>query len=117
MKDAGKVDIKLIDCNPSWRDRNSRWTESMDSFLTHTLLPRSGMPRILAQKSGSRYVVVAGHHLLKAARQCGLREVYVDVMESDAAREAYLDRFTEIITDYCRKRGGTEVSPQACSRL
>jgi hypothetical protein len=115
MKDGGKVDINLIEENPSYQERHSRWTKAMDSFLKKALVEKAEPVRIIVRKTGNRYTLVAGHHLLKAARKCGFKNVYVDVIDSDATQKDYLDRFAQIIADYCRKSRNVKTFPEACA--
>jgi len=103
MKDGGKIAISSIEEDPSYRERSSRWCETTHALLRDSFVRKRGPVRIIAKKKGSRYVVVAGHHLLKAAKECGLREVYVDVVGAGTPHEEYLNRFAEIVGDYCRK--------------
>jgi len=49
MKDGGKVDICLIEENPSYRERDSRWTRAMDSFLTDSFLKKTEPVRIIVR--------------------------------------------------------------------
>lgn len=115
MKDGGKVDINLIEENPSYQERHSRWTRAMDSFLKKALVEKDELVRIIVRKTGNRYMLVAGHHLLKAARKCGFEYVYVDVIDSDATQKDYLDRFAQIIADYCRKGRNIKTFSEACA--
>ncbi|HME42733.1 MAG TPA: ParB/Srx family N-terminal domain-containing protein [Syntrophorhabdales bacterium] len=102
MKDGGKVNIKLIETDPDYRERHTPWTEAMDSFLRDSFVKRAGGVRIVVKKTGGKYVLVAGHHLLKAAKACGLKDVYVDVV--DSGQEEYLSHFAEVVADNCRRR-------------
>ena len=99
MKDGGKVNIDLIEEDFSYKERCSQWSSSMHAFLRDSVVRKVGSVRIIVKKAESRYVLVAGHHLLKAARECGLREVYVDVVDSATPPAEYLRHFTEIVTD------------------
>ena len=103
MKDGGKVNIDLIKVNPSYRERDSQWAKSMDLFLKNSFIKKTEPVRIIVRKNGSGYVLVAGHHLLKAARECGFKKVCVDVIGAGVTQRDYLDRFAEIIADYSRK--------------
>ena len=112
MKDGGTVDIDLIEENPSYEERRSQWTQDMHSFLKDSFVKKAGTIRIIVKKTGNRYVLVAGHHLLKAARECGLKKAHVDVLGSETERE-YLKHFSNIIIDYCRH---IERRPETCAR-
>jgi ParB-like chromosome segregation protein Spo0J len=112
MKDGGKVNIDLIEENPSYQERRSQWTKDMHSLLKDSFVRKAGTIRIIVKKTGNRYVLVAGHHLLKAARECGLKKAHVDVIGSEAERD-YLKHFSNIINDYCRN---IERCPETCAR-
>jgi len=113
MKDGGKVDINLIEEDSSYQERHSQWTAEMDSFLKHSLTKKAGTVRIIVKKTGKRYVLVAGHHLLKAARECGFRKVYVDVIDSNGTQKDYLDRFAEILAGRWSKSRKIETFPES----
>ncbi len=117
MKDGGKVDIHLIQENPAYRERDSQWTHAMDSFLKNSFLNKTEPVRIIVRKNGNGYVLVAGHHLFKAARECGFKKVCVDVIGSNAKQKDYLNRFAENIADYWGKSGktGTFQEARACA--
>ena len=113
MKDGEKVNINLIDTNPDYKERHTPWTEAMDSFLRGSFAKKGRAVRIIARKTGDRYVVIAGHHLLKAARACGLREVRVDVIDATTPPTEYLRHFTEIVADLFGKTTKAETFSQA----
>lgn len=113
MKDGGKVDIDLIEENPSYMERRSQWSEDMHSFLRDSFVKKAGTVRIIVRKTGNKYVLVAGHHLLKAARECGFKKAYVDVIDSEVAQKDCLNHFANIIADYCGKSRKIEAFPEA----
>ncbi|OPY70238.1 MAG: hypothetical protein A4E57_00652 [Syntrophorhabdaceae bacterium PtaU1.Bin034] len=102
MKDGGKVDIDLIMANPDYEERRSEWTAGMYLLLKDTIVRKAGMIRILVEKSEDGYIVVAGHQLLKAARDCGFREVCVDIVDG-RSKEELLPHFEKLVEECCQK--------------
>ena len=113
MKDGGRVDIDLIEENGDYTERCTQWTEDTYALLKDSFVKKAGTVRIIVRKTGNKYVLMAGHHLLKAAKECGLKEAYVDLIDSEAERE-YLEHFSNIIADYC---DDIERCPEKCARL
>ena len=117
MKNGGKVKIDLIVEHASYQERQSQWSEAMYSFLRDSCVNKAGTVRIIVRKTGNRYELVAGHYLLKAARECGFKNVHIDIADSAAEQKNYLTHFAKIITDYRRKSGKMEAVPDARARL
>lgn len=82
MQDCVKVAIDRIEENPAYGERHSQWIDGMRDDL-RAFVEKAQMVRIVAEKKGDKYMVVAGHHLLRAARECGFNEAYVDVVDRD----------------------------------
>ena len=79
-----RVAIEQIEENIDYVERSSLWIDLAFRDLKK-IVKKAGIVRIVARETGKdRYMVVVGHHLLKAARECGLKEVRVHVMNSDA---------------------------------
>ncbi len=85
MKHRVKIAIDQIEENPGYNERRSQWAEHMYRDL-RSFVGKAGMVRIVVKKTGSRHTVVVGHHLLKAARECGLREAYIDVIDTEGEK-------------------------------
>jgi len=85
MRRGVKIAIDKIESSPAYEERRSRWIDQMDGDL-RKFVAKAGMVRVLVRKRGDRYVVVVGHHLLKAARECGLKEAYAHVIDGEAGR-------------------------------
>lgn len=83
MKNGVRVAIDQVEDNPEYEERHSQWTARMYRNMRN-LVRKAGMARIVVKETGNKYTVVVGHHLLKAARECGLREVYVHVIDTGA---------------------------------
>ena len=80
---AIKIAIDEIEENPGYRQRRSPWIDHTYRDLRN-VVERAGLVRIIVEKRGNRHVVVIGHHLLKAARECGLKEAYAEVIDTEA---------------------------------
>ena len=83
MLSGVRIAIDRVEDNPEYEERHSQWTARVYRNMRNCVR-KAGMVRIIVKKTGNTYMVVVGHHLLKAARQCGLREVYVHVIDSAA---------------------------------
>jgi hypothetical protein len=79
-----KVAMDRIEESPAYQERHSQWIDRMSDDLRR-FVAKAKMVRIVARKTDDKYTVVTGHHLLKAARECGLNEAYVHVIETDGA--------------------------------
>jgi len=82
MQDWTKVAIDQIEENPVYRERHSQWIDHMCDDLK-SFVEKAKMVRIVVKKTRDRHMVVVGHHLLKAARECGLSEAYVHVTDTE----------------------------------
>jgi predicted metal-dependent phosphotriesterase family hydrolase len=83
MQHGVKIAIDQIEENPQYKERHSQWIDHTYGELRN-VVGKVGMVRIVVKKTGKKYTVVLGHHLLKAARECGLRELYADVIDTEA---------------------------------
>jgi hypothetical protein len=83
MQESVRIAINRVVDNPEYEGRRSPWTARMYRNMRN-FVRKAGMVRIIVKETGSKYTVVVGHHLLKAARECGLREVYVHVIDTGA---------------------------------
>jgi hypothetical protein len=83
MYDYVKVGIDRIEENPVYGERHSPWIDHMCDDLKG-FVGKAKTVRIVVKKRGNKHMVVFGHHLLKAARECGLSEVYVHVIDAEA---------------------------------
>jgi hypothetical protein len=85
MRRDVKIAIDRIENSPAYEERRSRWIDQMDRDLRR-FVAKAGIVRVIVRKRGDRYVLVVGHHLLKAARECGLKEAYAHVIDGEARR-------------------------------
>ena len=85
MRRGVKIALDRIENSPTYEERRSQWIDRMDGDLRRFVV-KAGIVRVVVRKRGDRYVVVVGHHLLKAAKECGLKEAYAHVIEGDARR-------------------------------
>jgi hypothetical protein len=83
MQHCVKIPIDQIEENPEYKERRSQWIDHTYSELKN-VVGKAGMVRIIVKKTGTKHMVVIGHHLLKAARECGLRELYAHVINTEA---------------------------------
>ncbi len=81
MQNAVRIAIDRVEDSPEYEERHSQWTARMYRNMRN-FVRKAGMVRIIAKETGNKYTVVVGHHLLKAARECDLREVYVHVIDT-----------------------------------
>jgi len=81
MQNSVRVAIDRVEDNPEYEERHSQWSARMYRNM-RKFVRKAGMVRIIVKERGNKYTVVVGHHLLKAARECGLREVYVHVVDT-----------------------------------
>jgi len=80
------VDIDLIEDASENRERTSVWTRKMYRYLRGVVL-KNGTVKVIVEKRGRKYRLAFGHYLLKAARECGLRQVQVDVIRLNAGKK------------------------------
>ena len=94
MRRDAKIALDKIENSPAYEERRSRWIDQMDGDLRR-FVAKAGIVRLVVRKRGDRYVVVVGHHLLKAARECGLKEAYAHVIDGEArrGRQSFRDDF------------------------
>jgi hypothetical protein len=78
-----KIAIDQIEENPEYKERRSQWIDHTYRELRN-VVGKAGMARIIVKKTGTKHTVVIGHHLFKAARECGLRELYAHVIDTEA---------------------------------
>ena len=83
MQHSVKIAIDQIEENPEYKERRSQWADHTYGELRN-VVDKAGMVRITVKKTGNKHMVVIGHHLLKAARECGLREVDAYVIDTEA---------------------------------
>jgi hypothetical protein len=83
MRHGVKIAVDQIEENPEYIERHSQWIDHTYRELRN-IVGKAGMVRIIVKKTGKKHVVVIGHHLLRAARECGLREMYADVIDTEA---------------------------------
>ena len=58
-------------------------------------------------------MLVAGHHLLRGARELGYGEVYVDVVDAATPPEEYLRHFAETVAECCGQDREFKAFPEA----
>ncbi len=84
MEHDVRVTIEQIEDAIDYEERRSLWIDLTYGDLKK-VVKKAGMVRIVARKTGQdRYMVVVGHHLLRAARECGLKEVRMHVTDTEA---------------------------------
>ena len=86
MQHVARVAIDRVDETLEYKERRSPWIDQAYRDLKK-VVKKAGTVRIVARKVGAdRYMVVVGHHLLKAAKECGLRDVDLLVMDVNACQ-------------------------------
>jgi hypothetical protein len=83
MQNGVRIAIDRVEDNPEYEERHSQWTARVYRNMRNCAR-KAWMVRIIAKETGNKYMAVVGHHLLKAARQRGLREVYANVIDTGA---------------------------------
>jgi len=83
MQKGVRIAIDRVEDDPEYEERHSQWTTRMYRNMRN-FVRKAGMVKIIVKETGNKYKVVVGHRLLKAARECGLREVYVYVIDTGA---------------------------------
>lgn len=82
MQNCLRIGIDEVKGDAVHGERHSKWIDGMSTDL-RVLVKKAKIVKIVVRKNGTDYLVVFGHHLLKAAEESGLHEVYAYVMEPE----------------------------------